>query len=216
MKNKLIMFLFAAAFLASCGTVGITRRYHNSGFQISLNRGGNNGDQQPVKKQRERMAVKNEIANNELAAVAEEPVSAALPAEVVSPDVQVTEGIAAAPATGEKVTLKNARTAMKAVKVVKAEMKNLKAGQQQKKALDAKTDMQDVPDNPIMWILLFILCFIIPPLAYYLIRGEADLLFWICLICYLLAFGAFGVGFGTGGLVGLISVIIALLALFGS
>lgn len=210
------MFLFAAAFLASCGTVGITRRYHNSGFQISLNRGGNDADQQPVKKQRERTAVKNEIAINESAAVADEPVISESRNESIPADVQVSEGIAASPANGEKITLKNARTAMKAVKAVKTEMKSLKAEQQQKKSVDAKSDMQDAPDNPIMWILLFILCFIIPPLAYYLIRREADLLFWICLICYLLAAGAFGLGFGTGGLVGLISVIIALLALFGS
>lgn len=71
-------------------------------------------------------------------------------------------------------------------------------------------------DNPsegsIRWFVYFLLCFLIPPLAYFLIKRSSDTMFWVCLICYLLTLSLFG-GFRYG-ILGLLSIVIALLALF--
>lgn len=71
-------------------------------------------------------------------------------------------------------------------------------------------------DNPdegsLRWFVYFILCFIIPPFAYFLVKRESDTLFWVCFICYLLAISFLG-GFRYG-ILGLLSIVIALLALF--
>lgn len=71
-------------------------------------------------------------------------------------------------------------------------------------------------DNPeegsIRWFIYLILCFVLPPLAYYLIKRQTDILFWICFFCFLLTTTFFG-GFRYG-LLGLLSIVIALLTLF--
>lgn len=70
-------------------------------------------------------------------------------------------------------------------------------------------------DNPdagsLRWFFYLILCFAIPPIAYYLVKRETDNLFWICFLCFLLTLSMFG-GFRYG-ILGLISIFIALLAL---
>lgn len=71
-------------------------------------------------------------------------------------------------------------------------------------------------DNPeegsIRWFIYLLLCFIIPPFAYYLIKRESDTPFWICFFCFLLVLSFVG-GFSYG-LLGLLSIVIALMALF--
>jgi len=71
-------------------------------------------------------------------------------------------------------------------------------------------------DNPdegsLRWFVYLALCFIIPPLAYYLIKRSTDTWFWICFLCYLLTLTFFN-GFRFA-IIGLLSVVIALLTLF--
>jgi hypothetical protein len=71
-------------------------------------------------------------------------------------------------------------------------------------------------DNPeegsIRWFIYLLLCFVLPPLAYYLIKRQTDTLFWVCFFCFLLTTTIFG-GFRYG-LLGLLSIVIALLTLF--
>lgn len=80
----------------------------------------------------------------------------------------------------------------------------------------AETSLKTHKDNPdegsLRWILYLILCFLIPPLAYFLIKRQTDTLFWVCFFCYLLTITFFG-GFRLG-LLGLLSIVIALLTLF--
>jgi len=84
--------------------------------------------------------------------------------------------------------------------------------------LHAKSTLanKSVKDNPdegsLRWFVYLILCFIIPPFAYFLVKRESDTLFWVCFICYLLAISFLG-GFRYG-ILGLLSIVIALLALF--
>ncbi len=122
---------------------------------------------------------------------------------------------------------KNVKTEIKGIK----QLKNLAKIEQenhsalplsmlpgQYKLVKYKNHMTGLPskDHPnegsIRWFIYFLLCFLIPPLAYYLIKQTSDTLFWVCLICYLMTLSFFG-GFRYG-ILGLLSIVIALLALF--
>ncbi|MEK0421233.1 MAG: hypothetical protein RLZZ161_1084 [Bacteroidota bacterium] len=83
-----------------------------------------------------------------------------------------------------------------------------------KETLNSKrnTVKKDNPDaGSLRWFFYLILCFVIPPIAYFLIKRNTDNMFWICLICFLLTLSFFG-GFNYG-ILGLVSILIALLAL---
>ena len=75
-----------------------------------------------------------------------------------------------------------------------------------------KTDTDYPEEGSIRWFVYLFFCFLIPPLAYYLIKRKTDTMFWVCLLCYLLTSSFLG-GFRYG-LLGLISIVIALLTLF--
>lgn len=85
-----------------------------------------------------------------------------------------------------------------------------------KKIIETNTIRKYNNDNPqegsIRWFVYLLLCFLIPPLAYYLIKRQTDTLFWVCLLCFLLTSTFLG-GFQYG-LLGLLSIVIALLTLF--
>lgn len=80
------------------------------------------------------------------------------------------------------------------------------------KRLNNKHTKDNPEEGSIQWFIYFLLCFLIPPLAYYLIKRTSDTLFWVCFICYLMTLSFFG-GFRYG-ILGLLSIVIALLALF--
>lgn len=208
--------MLAVLALSSCGTVGITKRYHNGGFHIDLGRGGESSDA---------IVAKREKRKGNPSADKHQPVSTAQSnAGTGADDVLVTnlpEINAPEEAVQNTEEIRNSNNSSPAVLLNKDQLKSPKNGllnqirtvSKIKKAAKASS-RADVPDDSIMWILYLILCFVLPPLAYYLIRRETDTLFWICLICFLL-WGSWFFGFSYG-LLGLISVIIALLALLGS
>jgi len=91
--------------------------------------------------------------------------------------------------------------------------KELKHVLRHAKSTLANNSVKDNPDEgSLRWFVYLILCFIIPPFAYFLVKRESDTLFWVCFICYLLAISFLG-GFRYG-ILGLLSIVIALLALF--
>ena len=81
-----------------------------------------------------------------------------------------------------------------------------------KSILFQKNKKDNSEEGSIRWFIYLILCFVLPPLAYYLIKRQTDILFWICFFCFLLTTTFFG-GFRYG-LLGLLSIVIALLTLF--
>lgn len=89
-------------------------------------------------------------------------------------------------------------------------IKNTKAYSHSESALQPHKDNPD--EGSLRWMLYLILCFLVPPLAYFLIKRQTDTLFWVCFFCYLLTITFFG-GFRLG-LLGLLSIVIALLTLF--
>ncbi len=91
--------------------------------------------------------------------------------------------------------------------------KNIKHHLRRSNTTLVKKSGKDNPDEgSLRWFVYLVLCFIIPPFAYFLIKRESDTLFWVCFICYLLAISFLG-GFRYG-ILGLLSIVIALLALF--
>lgn len=93
------------------------------------------------------------------------------------------------------------------------ETKEIKHNLRHAKQTFANNSGKDNPDEgSLRWFVYLILCFIIPPFAYFLVKRESDTLFWVCFICYLLAISFLG-GFRYG-ILGLLSIVIALLALF--
>lgn len=211
MKNKLTLFTAAAMLLASCGTVSITRRYHRGGFQIEFNRNGDDaagaaGRTATKKHQAAPMQQEEQSADIEYANVpADAPVYIGEPeSTTIQPTAEPKQIQKVVSATGSR---KNGLTWLNGM--TKKQVK------QHIKSNAAKNNTQDVPDGTLMWIIYLILCFIIPPLAYYLITRETDTLFWICLLFFLLA-GSYLIGIKIGWILGVISVVIALLALLGS
>lgn len=82
-----------------------------------------------------------------------------------------------------------------------------------KQVLKSKHNPNESNAEGILFILLFILCFLIPPLAYFLATGDTGTWFIIDLLLFI-----FGLTWFVGvryGLAGLLSIVIALLGLFG-
>jgi len=213
MKIRLIYALLALLVVSSCGTISVTKRYHNRGFHLDLSRGGN--DNQVAKASVKKRSIKAEAATPVVAEIEES-------SEIVTTEVGNIESantsVSSIPADVKETKANNhavkSKTSVKIAGLLKSAIKS-ETGIMKTAAKSVKAkELKDAPDGTVMWILYLILCFIIPPLAYYLITRETDALFWICLICFLL-WGSYFVGIKFG-LLGLISVIIALLALLGS
>lgn len=91
--------------------------------------------------------------------------------------------------------------------------KSIKKIKQNQRANAVQAFNKDNPEEgSIRWFVYLLLCFLLPPLAYYLIKRQTDTMFWVCLLCFLLTSTFIG-GFRYG-LLGLISIVIALLTLF--
>lgn len=220
MRNKIIFSMLAVLALSSCGTVGITKRYHNRGFHIDFGRGGESTDAVAAKREKRKS---NPSADNQQSS---STVQSNADADSDAEDFSVT-AIAETDGTAPSATVESfaetTNSGSSTTDHIKKEngkhtpktglLGQVKRVSKIKQAVKASSGA-DVPDDSVMWILYLILCFVLPPLAYYLIRRETDTLFWICLICFLL-WGSWFFGFSYG-LLGLISVIIALLALLGS
>ena len=217
MKNKLILFAVAAGFLASCGTVSITKRYHRGGFQIEFNRNDDDVERQVAGKPRTKK--QSEIVSNEVVTPGPKEPYAAIESESEEEPVIEKNQPEAASISVDKQTYQvipqkgHALKTMMAVKKVSQQYL-----QPLKKSLKKNTSSpQDAPDGPLMWLLFLVLCIFLPPLAYILIREEADTLFWICLLAWLIFVGWL---FNVPGLISflcwIVSIGIALLALLGS
>lgn len=216
MKNKLTIFTAVAMLLASCGTVSITKRYHRGGFQIEFNRNGDDAVQVAGKARTKKQA--DVIAGQTITPDTKEPYTA-IGSEPDEALVTETKQIEARPAGIDKP---NAQIIAPKGHALKTMMAVKKVSQQHlqplKKSLKKNSSSpQDAPDRLLLWLLFLILCIVLPPLAYILIREEADTLFWICLIAWLIFVGwIFNVPALISFLSWIVSVAIALLALFGS
>lgn len=213
MKIRLIYALLALLVVSSCGTISVTKRYHNRGFHLDLSRGGN--DNQVAKTSVKKRSIKAEAANPVVAEIEESSeIVTTEGGNIESANTSVSSTPADVNETKANSHVVKSKTNVKIAKLLKSALKPQKEIVKTAAKSVKTKEHKDAPDGTVMWILYLILCFIIPPLAYYLITRETDALFWICLICFLL-WGSYFVGVKLG-LLGLISVIIALLALLGS
>lgn len=193
--------------MGACGSLEITRRYHNSGFHIGFAQRDKNN--YPLPKHDKRT---NPKTTKETPSMSQNPTQQMVEeAEILVSATQTNPAFADGAVNANMPSSKTLLTAKK--QLIQYSNIHQKTGEKQ---VNKSLKMQAPKDNPeegsLRWILYLILCIFIPPLAYYLIKESADTLFWICLICFLFAFTLFG---GSNiGLLGLISIVIALLALF--
>jgi hypothetical protein len=197
---KPLTWLFTVLILfSSCGSLGFEKRYHNGGFQISFRKAGND---KKIDANTTRKTPKTSIGQRQLPD-AEIPASIASSAEQkVAPSIESPE-IDATKSAVNKNQVTGIPHSIQTFKLAEKAMKS--------ESTKVKAQRSDIPQNDIIFILYFILCLAIPPLAYYLIKEDTDTLFWICLLCYLFTF-TWLTGFQFG-LLGIVSVVIALLAL---
>jgi hypothetical protein len=206
MNRVFLIGIFILLTMGACGSLEITRRYHNRGFQIGFAQRDKKNHALPKHEKR----INNPKISRDFSSVSQTP-SKSEEGETLVSERQTSPAFADLELKATTPSVKTALTAKKQfIHYGKIHQNN--AEKQVNKPLK-KMAPQDNPDEgSIKWILYLILCIFIPPLAYYLIKRSADTLFWICLICFLFAFTLFG---GSRiGLLGLISIVIALLALF--
>lgn len=183
------LFLFSL-FAASCHTVKFTERgLAGSGFYQSTS---------TAYKKHNRTPNATEITKT----VEEIPI---VTTEVDSPPIKIE--------STQKTTEKLGNQLVKPGNTPKTKHKVLYTVRKAIKPVSIQKSNKDNPEEgSIRWFIYLLLCFVLPPLAYYLIKREADTLFWVCFFCFLLTTTFFG-GFRYG-LLGLISIVIALLTLF--
>lgn len=208
MRKLTAIFAGAILLMSSCT---MTKRYHNSGFQVNWNFGKEKGKTESEAKKSENQRVsKQQVQKQEVVAsrkIESQPFTYS-PNEMALPLLNVNESKtdrtigSSFTLHSNKINAENPEKAFdkKAVKTMAKKMR--KAASAEKNSSDGTIEM----------ILIFICCLIIPPLGYYLKKRTTDTWFWVCLICALLSFSWF-FGFGFG-ILGFLSVVIALLAFF--
>jgi hypothetical protein len=207
MNRVFLIGIFILLTMGACGSLEITRRYHNRGFQIGFAQRDKKNHALPKREKN----INPKISSNVPSMNQSQSQPMVEEAETLVSERQTSPAFADLELKSTTPSVKTALTAKKQfIHYGKIHQNN---AEKQVKQSFKKMAPQDNPDEgSIKWILYLILCIFIPPLAYYLIKRSADTLFWICLICFLFAFTLFG---GSRiGLLGLISIVIALLALF--
>lgn len=199
LPSSITALAIAAIALSSCGTS--SRMASTKGFGGGFGEGKPNVASTPAASQpaAESTATPAETP----AATTNTPVAGSVASSVSSATTATANSAVASAKTAAKTALDLNKSGKK--------MSMFKAIRKAKKAMKAKKDVDT--GNPLIWILLLILCFVIPPLAYFLIKGT-DTMFWICLLCFLIAL--YGFVLNLAFIAGVISIVIALLALLGS
>lgn len=195
MKNKAFqIFTFAACsiFLFSCATGNkYSKKSYGGGWQESVAK-----NESPASSPSVETTTTVTTKSTEVVVSTSETPAIAVPTQVENTQTS-TKAV-----TGDKKIskIKAIATVRKAIKETKSAVKS------------HTTAPKETNESAIGFILLFILCFIIPPLAYIIHKKQTDGWFWLDLILFLFAI-SYVFGF-TLGLAGLASVVIALLALF--
>jgi hypothetical protein len=204
MRNRILLYSisFIVVVFSSCGSLDIQKRYHRRGFSISL-RKTDKVDAQLISQKRLQTVKKPTILANE-----------AEVASLQNDNLQIEKSVEL-DFVPKIIESKKPELSSGNADISEKKTKNMAAHQTLKKLERQKwihkNKRQDVPDNDLLFIVYFILCLALPPLAYYLIKEDTDTLFWVCLLCYLFAF-TWLTGFQFG-LLGAASVVIAILAL---
>jgi len=202
-------FFAILIFFSSCASLGIEKRYHQGGFHLSFRKDGGKCETQCKAERKQRHTICKQADIKFDHSPLNEKVSTAGEEKSIGKNEELA--LAAAEETISRNPF-HRKSEMKPRLMIQKpiQIKN-KVAEMAKKGLISKANSADVPDSDIQFILYLILCLVLPPLAYYLIKDETDTLFWICLLCFLFTFTWLG-GFQLG-LLGAISVIIAILAL---
>ncbi len=206
MKTKHLLRLFsfftAAIFLASCSTyVDIAKRQFNTGYYVhvsgkkSVNE--KNSFVQKNSEQRLHHFASSEIKNPEINK--EEN-------KVIPTEIPATASVSHKPVSGKKNISQPRENFSREIKKQASQIENTFSKKQLIKAITSRRG------GDVNTLVLIILCLFIPPLAVYLKVGIGKQ-FWIDLIFYVLALGAFG-GYGYLGLAWLIAVIYAFVICF--
>ena len=206
MRNRILLYSISLILIvfSSCGSLDIQKRYHQRGFSISL-RKPDKVDAQLISQKRLQVVKRPTVLTNQ---------SKAKIASLQNDNLQIEKSVEMN-FLPKIIESEKPRLSAGNADISEKKTKNIAVHQTLKKVERQKwihTDKrQDVPDNDLLFIVYFILCLALPPLAYYLIKEDTDTLFWVCLLCYLFAF-TWLTGFQFG-LLGAASVVIAILAL---
>jgi hypothetical protein len=190
--------------LSSCGSLEVQKRYHQGGFHISFGKAENNSLY--AKRQQhilpKRVALKHSEPKSEVETA--KPVKTDERKMEESAEFQFETKSESADAKPKDVVVSKKYPGHQKQSIFihnQLKYNRIKHNQVNK----------DVPENSIVFVIYFLLCLVLPPLAYYLIKEDTDTMFWVCLLCYLFAFSWLA-GFQFG-LFGFISVVIAILSL---
>jgi uncharacterized membrane protein YqaE (UPF0057 family) len=186
---SIVSFTIATLLLGSCATSSfnsgsiLTKRKHNKGFHLSLNSGSKKSE---VKEQTKISEIySEEIAFNEsLSYNNESTTSISNEAEVDLNDVKVTHANAVKESNlPQKSKVSNSSPNNSEIAITEF---NETAADSFVKKVDLQKNEQKQNNNDVAFILILILCFLLPPLAVFLHRGGIDNMFWISLILTLL------------------------------
>lgn len=204
-KIHLLSLLSMAILFASCGSMEFEKRYHQGGFHLSFRKEGKN-EQSIIRKSGQKKHIKVRKTEESYSEQAETEVGATL-TEIFDNSTSIS--LQAKQEVNDDSKRSFHLKKIPVAKQLSIATQRINNNSNTKKVNSNST--KDVPEGDIMFILYFILCLVIPPLAYYLIKEQTDNWFWVCFLCFLLAL-SWLTGFSYG-LLGIASVVIAILAL---